>query len=459
MLTRTAVCAATGASASGVIPEDFTGVSTDSRSIAPGDLFVALRGDFHDGRDYASQAVQAGAHAVLVTAAIEGLPCLVVPDTLVAYGQIAAAHLRSLRSTGLQVVGLTGSSGKTTTKDLLSSVLGRRRRVVAAQGSLNNDIGLPATVLRADASTEVLVLEMGMRGLGHIQRLCEVAAPDISVVLNVGHAHIGELGSQAAIAHAKAEIVEYANVGAVAVLNGDDLRTRDMAAMAHGDVVFFGEGEDCSVRATDVVMSEQGAARFVLNLPDGSATAVELAVIGRHQVSNACAVAAVADLLGISADDIASGLMQAQVSSHWRMQLSHTRYGVTVLNDAYNANPDSMAAALRALAQFPCEGKRVAIVGEMLELGQFSQQAHTLVGSMASELGIDHVIAVGHCAEAIMQGRSGADTDVVSNAVQATQLALSLLAPGDVVLVKASRSVGLERVGIDLVQQFGTVSA
>ncbi|NDB18401.1 MAG: UDP-N-acetylmuramoyl-tripeptide--D-alanyl-D-alanine ligase, partial [Actinobacteria bacterium] len=441
MLTSTLVSQATGGRISGDVPAQFPAASTDSRSLAAGELFVALRGHVHDGHEFARDAVAAGAGAVLVESEIPGLPCIVVADTLVAYGQIAAAHLDVLRQQGLTVIGLTGSSGKTTTKDLMSSVLSKHLSVVAAEGSLNNDIGLPATVLRADPSTNVLILEMGMRGLGHIQRLCQIAAPDISVVLNVGHAHIGELGSQDAIARAKAEIVQYARNGATAVLNGDDHRVRAMSSLATGGVVLFGETPDCSVRAGDITLDAEGAACFALLIDGCAPVAVRLGVLGRHQVSNACAVAAVAHHLGIGPDAIAADLGKAHISSKWRMELHRTQRAVTVLNDAYNANPDSMAAALQALSQIPCEGKRVAVLGEMLELGDSSSAAHRRIGELATELGIDLVVAVGDCAGQIAEGRDGAPTHIVADVAEAVGLAKSLLKPGDVVLVKASRSV------------------
>lgn len=459
MLSLSQLVAATGGQFLGVTEIEFTGVSTDSRTINSGELFIAVRGERHDGRDFAQAAIDRGAAAVLVDSPIPALPCIVVDDTVDAYGRIAAAHLEQLRRDGLIVVGITGSSGKTTTKDLLASVLGERMAVVASEASLNNDIGLPATVLRANSGTQVLILEMGMRGLGHIRRLCDIAAPDISVVLNVGHAHIGELGSQDAIAQAKCEIVEWARQPSTAVLNGDDHRVRAMADKAHGRVLLFGEHGEFDVRATHLVVRADGTAAFNLHVAETDVVPVELAVIGQHQVSNACAVATVAHALGMTSADIAGGLSRARIASRWRMELHRTTKGVTIVNDAYNANPDSTAAALRALAQMPCTGRRVAVLGEMLELGAVSRSAHVRIGELSRALGIDLVVAVGAVADWIAEGRADAETVGVADSDSATSQLTSVLQSGDLVLIKASRSVGLERVGIALAEQFGTVSA
>ncbi|MBU6212949.1 MAG: UDP-N-acetylmuramoyl-tripeptide--D-alanyl-D-alanine ligase, partial [Actinomycetales bacterium] len=271
----------------------FSGFSTDTRTMAPGQVFIALRGERVDGHDFVEQAHARGAAAIVVDHDMPPPGCMVVPDTLRAYAAIAADHLRSLRP-GLTVVAVTGSSGKTSTKDLMTSVFGAARRTVAAEGSLNNEVGLPATVLAADGETQVLVLEMGMRGLGHIAYLCHIAPPDISLVLNVGSAHIGELGSREAIAAAKSEIVVGARPGATSVLNADDPLVSAMAAMAPGPVLMFGQAAAADVRATDVALSAEGAATFRLHLPQSEPQSVALQVLGRHQVMNALAAAAAA---------------------------------------------------------------------------------------------------------------------------------------------------------------------
>jgi UDP-N-acetylmuramoyl-tripeptide--D-alanyl-D-alanine ligase len=434
------------------------GFSTDSRTVLPGAAFIAVRGEKFDGHDFVGQALSAGACVAITEYAIADVPCIVVESAIHAYGQIAAEHLRRLRENGITVVALTGSSGKTSTKDLLFSVLSPHRRTLCPEGSFNNDIGLPATVLKADTTTEVLIVEMGMRGIGHIRRLCAIAPPDISVVLNVGSAHIGELGSQAAIAKAKQEIIESALPSAVSVLNADNPWVRPMAEVAHGPVIFFGESSDSHVHAGDVTMNDHGQPEFTLTLPRGESTHVTLPLIGRHQVANACAVAAVAYELGLDADEIARGLSSASTRSKWRMERVVRADGLTVINDAYNANPESVDAALVALAAYPCEGQRIAVLGAMRELGDIAESAHHAIGQRSAELGIDLVVAVGDCGPWIAEGREGMPTNVVTSVDEAITCLLALCAPRDVVLCKASRSVGMERVGTMLSDGFGTVS-
>ena len=438
-------------------PAPVSGFSTDTRTLEPGQVFVALRGEQHDGHHFVEQAHARGAVAVVVDHATSTPGCLVVPDTLRAYADIAADHLRGLRP-GLSVVAVTGSSGKTSTKDLMASVFGAVRRTVAPTGSLNNEVGLPATVLSAGADTQVLVLEMGMRGLGHISYLCRIAPPDISVVLNVGSAHIGELGSREAIAAAKSEIVTGAAPGATVVLNADDPLVSAMAASAPGSVLMFGQSAAADVRATDVTLSAEGAPTFRLHLPQVEPQLVALQVLGRHQVLNACAAAAAAHAAGLAAQDIATGLMQAQSRSRWRMERRVRADGLVVINDAYNANPESMAAAIAALAGQRGAGRTIAVLGEMRELGSWSEAAHVELGRLTRESGIDLVVAVGAAGLQIAQGRGADGTVCVESVADALAVASAECGAADVVLCKASRSIGLERVGMALIEQFGTVS-
>lgn len=433
-----------------------SGFSTDTRTMAPGQVFIALRGERVDGHDFVEQAHARGAAAIVVDHDMPPPGCMVVPDTLRAYAAIAADHLRSLRP-GLTVVAVTGSSGKTSTKDLMASVFGAARRTVAAEGSLNNEVGLPATVLSADGETQVLVLEMGMRGLGHIAYLCRIAPPDISLVLNVGSAHIGELGSREAIAAAKSEIVLGARPGATSVLNADDPLVSAMAARAPGPVLMFGQAAAADVRATDVALSAEGAATFRLHLPQSEPQSVELQVLGRHQVMNALAAAAAAHAVGLSAAQIAAGLVRAQPRSRWRMERRVRADGLVVINDAYNANPESMAVAIEALAAQRGNGRTVAVLGEMRELGSWSEAAHLDLGRLTRESGIDLVIAVGTAGLQIANGRGSAGTVCVDSVDDAVSVVTAECGAEDVVLCKASRSIGLERVGIALLEQFGTV--
>ncbi len=324
-------------------------VVIDSREAVPGTLFAAFAGERADGHDFAAGAVASGAVAVLATRPV-GVPAAVVVDDVTrALGALARHAVRTL---GTQVVALTGSSGKTSTKDLLAQLLGRLGPTVWPEGSQNNEIGLPLTALRADETTRHLVLEMGARGIGHIRYLTELTPPRIGVVLNVGTAHIGEFGGREQIAQAKGELVENlpsAEEGGVAVLNADDPFVRAMAARTSARVVLFGEAPEADVRAENVRLSERGTPAFTLHTPTGCGD-VTMRLYGEHHVSNALAAAAVAHQLGMLAGDIADALSSADTLSRWRMEVTERADGVTVVNDAYNANPDSMRAALRALS-------------------------------------------------------------------------------------------------------------
>ncbi len=436
------------------------GVEFDSRRVGPGGLFLAVAGDQVDGHDFAAAAIAAGAVAVIATRPVDG-PSIEVGDPLTALADLAREVLRRLPD--LLVIGITGSSGKTSTKDLLAQVLAEAGATVAAPGSFNNELGHPYTVLRADRSTRFLITEVSARGIGHIRYLTQIAPPRIGVVLNVGSAHLGEFGSQAAIAVAKGELVEAlppAVRGGVAVLNGDDPLVRAMAARTEARVVLVGRAADCDVRAADVHVDEAGRASFRLESAAGTAQ-VALAVRGEHQVGNALAVAAVAIECGLDLPTIAAALARAQALSPWRMQVNERADGVTVINDAYNANPESMRAALDALhamAQTPVAGsarRTWAVLGPMAELGPGAAGAHLALGRSVAELGIGRLVTVGEAARPIadgtvLEGWDADRADRVPDIATALQLLERELAPGDVVLVKASRSAGLERIGLAL---------
>lgn len=319
-------------------------VVTDSRAVQPGALFVAFAGEHVDGHDYAERAVAAGAVAVLATRPV-GVPAIVVPDVTAALGALARRVVERL---GTTTVALTGSAGKTSTKDLIAQLLERKGPTVYPAGNLNNEIGLPLTALRAAEDTEHLVLEMGARYIGDIRYLTGLVPPKIGLVLNVGTAHIGEFGGREQIAEAKGEIVEALPEDGVAVLNADDPLVRAMASRTKARVVLFGEADDADVRAENVRLTESGQPAFRLHTPTGCSD-VTLRLYGEHHVSNALAAAAVAHELGMSVDEIALALSEAGTLSRWRMEVTERPDGVTVVNDAYNANPESMRAALRAL--------------------------------------------------------------------------------------------------------------
>ena len=437
-------------------------VTVDSRAVAPGDLFVAVPGERVDGHDFLAAAAAAGAVAALTTRPDPALPCVVVPDPVPALGRLAHAVHERLAGQGLVTVGITGSSGKTSTKDLLGQVLAAAGPTVSPPGSYNNDIGLPLTVLDADEDTRFLVLEMGSRGRGHIARLCRVARPDVGVVLNVGSAHLGEFGSADGIAVAKGELVEALPAEGTAVLNADDPRVIGMAPRTRARVVTTGlggrGGNTADVRAEDVVLDEAGRAGFTL-VTGGVRAAVRLQVVGAHQVANALSAAGAAMAAGMTPEDVAAALSAAVPRSRWRMEVTRRDDGVTVVNDAYNANPESMRAALAALAGLPAR-RRVAVLGGMAELGPGAAEAHERLGRDAVAAGVDLVVAVGPDAVGIADGALAAgaheDRDTDKGAVRvpdraaARQLLTEVLVPGDVVLVKASRSYGLEVLAADL---------
>ncbi|MGR7027981.1 UDP-N-acetylmuramoyl-tripeptide--D-alanyl-D-alanine ligase [Geodermatophilus sp. URMC 62] len=434
-----------------------TGVTLDSRTAAAGDLFVAVAGERVDGHDHLDDAAAAGAVAALTTRPGGPLPALVVEDTVVALGRLAGLVHGRLAAAGLLTVGITGSSGKTSTKDLLGQVLTAAGPTVSPPGSYNNDIGLPLTVLSADADTRYLVLEMGARGLGHIARLCAVARPDVGVVLNVGSAHLGEFGSADVIAQAKGELVEALPESGTAVLNADDPRVAAMAPRTRARVVTTGRSPGADVRADDVTLDDAARARFTL-VAGGERHPVALRVVGEHQVANALSAAAAAIAAGVGPDAVAAALSAAEPRSRWRMEVTRRPDGVTVVNDAYNANPESMRAALAALAGMPA-AHRVAVLGGMAELGPGATGEHERLGRDAVAAGVDLLVAVGPDAAGMVTGARAAgarDGQGATGAVSvpdraaARELLSEVLVPGDVVLVKASRSHGLELLAADL---------
>lgn len=417
----------------------------DSRDPVAGGLFLAIAGEHVDGHDFAAPALAGGAAAVLGSRVVPG-PVVVVADVQAALGLLAAHVLVELRRAvpELRVLAVTGSQGKTSVKDLLGSVLADAGATVATYGSFNNELGLPLTVLRADRGTRYLVLEMGARGIGHIAELCAIAPPDISLVLNVGQAHLGEFGSQANIAVAKGELVEALGPDGVAVLNADDPLVAAMATRTRGEVRTFGTGE-ATLRLADLVLDDFGRPSFDLVLGDERAR-VQLQVIGAHQATNAAAAALGAVSAGVPLADVAASLGRMATLSKWRMELAERADGLVVINDAYNANPDSMAAALVALAGI---GERTgrptyAVLGEMRELGEAGPAEHRRIAELARELGIDRLFVVGEGARTMTEAD---DTAIFFDSVRAAADGVRKNVDGtQVVLVKASRAARLERV-------------
>ncbi|MEV6809655.1 UDP-N-acetylmuramoyl-tripeptide--D-alanyl-D-alanine ligase [Streptomyces sp. NPDC017248] len=428
-------------------------VVRDSREVVPGSLFAAFVGERVDGHDYAQRVVEAGAVAVLASRPV-GVPAVVVDDVQAALGALARHVVARL---GATLVALTGSAGKTSTKDLIAQVLGRKAPTVFTPGSLNNEIGLPLTALTATEETRFLVLEMGARGIGHIRYLAGLTPPKIGLVLNVGTAHIGEFGGREQIAQAKGELVEALPADGTAVLNADDPLVRAMASRTQAKVVLFGESAEADVRAENVRLTDSGQPAFRLHTPSG-ASDVTMRLYGEHHVSNALAAAAVAHELGMSAAEIALALSEAGSLSRWRMEVTERPDGVTIVNDAYNANPESMRAALRALAAMGRGRRTWAVLGKMAELGDEALAEHDAVGRLAVRLNVSKLVAVGGIEASWLQlgayneGSWGEESVHVSDAQAAIDLLRSELRPGDVVLVKASRSVGLESVAQALVE-------
>jgi UDP-N-acetylmuramoyl-tripeptide--D-alanyl-D-alanine ligase len=429
-------------------------VVADSRLVVPGALFVAIPGERVDGHHFAGQAIADGAHVVLASRPVN-VPAVMVDDTVAGLGLLARGYLRRLtEAVGPTVVGITGSSGKTSTKDIVAQLMGTHGPTVAPVGSFNTEVGLPLTVLQADAGTRYLVLELSARGMGHIAYLCGIARPSIGVVLNVGAAHLGEFGSRDAVARAKGELVEALPTDGTAILNADDVAVAAMRSRTNARVVTFGVEAPADVRAVDIRLDELARPTFRLVSAAGEVE-IALALHGAHHVPNALAAAAVAFELGMDVASVGAGLGRVQVASRWRMQVSQRSDGLTVINDAYNANPESMRAALRALAAIggPADGRRRthAVLGVMAELGPGSVVAHRELGATAAHLGVHRLVVVGADARAIADGALDAGFDpscvvVVDDVAAATALLESDLGPDDVVLVKASRSADLQRV-------------
>ena len=429
-------------------------VDTDSRLIGDGDVFVAKRGEFDDGHRFVQAAVDAGAALVVVEHPVEvPVPQVVVPDSVQALGFFATEIVTRVRAGGgLKVVGITGSNGKTTTKNLLRTILERRGETVAPRDSFNNEVGAPLTMLKLTPTTRFLVAEMGASGKGEITRLIRMAKPDIGVVLTVGLAHAGEFGGIETTLATKTEMVQDLEPGDVAVLNIDDPRVAGMAGKTRAEVLWFGLSDSAAVRATDIDATAAGTS-FVLHLPGGVSSPVHFAVLGEHHVMNALAAAASAYVLGVPIDEIVSALETVTRAERWRMEVMGGANGVTVINDAYNASPDSMAAALKTVALIATPGQRTtAVLGEMSELGPYSVEEHDRIGRMVVRFNIHRLIVVGEGARAIHlaaehEGSWGGEAVFVETADEAFDIVAADTRAGDLILVKSSNSAGLRFLG------------
>ena len=427
-------------------------VSTDSRTIKPGELFVALRGENFEGHDFIEAGAKAGATGALVDLNWAGnvpnnFALLRATDTLQAYQMLAANYRRSLT---LKVLAITGSNGKTSTKDFAASVLARRFRVTKTEGNFNNHVGLPRTILEATSADEVAVWEIGMNHPGEIAALSKIAAPDAAIITNIGVAHIEFMGSREAIAAEKGALAEAIETQGTVILNADDPFSEGIAARTRAKVVSAGTTGG-AVRAIEIRQSADGSEFTIVE--GAHRCRAQLPVAGTHMVQNALLAVAAGRAFGLSIEECAAGLAAAPLTKA-RLQIKEIG-GVQFLDDSYNANPDSMKAALRTLVELDAEGKRIAVLGEMRELGAESERGHREIGEAAATLGVDQLITIGDAAELIAEGARIAGLDKVSSArstSEAAKLLSEMAEPGDLVLIKGSRAARTEEV----IEQFGS---
>ena len=420
-------------------------VVTDSREAQAGSLYVARRGESADGHAFVSGAAKRGAVAAIVEHEVdEAVAQIVVEDSTEALGALARAHVEKLRSSGdLDVIAMTGSVGKTTTKDLLLQIMSEDGPTVAPKLSFNNEVGLPLTALLADESTRHLVLEMGASGPGHITYLTDIVAPDVAIELCVGHAHVGGFGGFEGVAAAKAELIKGTRPGGPVILNTDDPNVEAMAPLATGRVIRFSASgnERGDVVARDVRLDRADRASFTLVTPEGEAP-IDLKIVGRHHVANALAAAAGALTLGVSLQTVAAVLSRARALSPHRMDVHELRVDgmdLTLIDDSYNANLDSMRAGIAALASIGRDSQRIAVLGEMLELGEDSQSLHQQVGALIADAGVETLIGLGTDAHYYLEGAPDVpNREVAADPQDAARLALEHAKDGAVVLVKGS---------------------
>ena len=428
-----------------------SGVAIDSRDVSPGKLFFALLGARSDGHLYVGDVLNRGGAAVIsrqvqVNAAQSQRPLIMVADTLQAMQDLAGYYRRLF---SLPVVAVKGSTGKTTTKDLIAGVLGTIYRVLKTEGNQNNEIGLPLTLMRIDRDCDAVVLEMAMRGQGQIAALCRLSQPQIGVVTNIGMTHMESLGSQEAIAEAKGELLRALPPGGCAVLNGDDPWQRRLADQCNCEVIFYGEGDGTAVSARNIVMYGLRGSEWLLQTPLGEATC-HLPHPGRHNISNALAAAAVGCQLGLRPEQIAHGLETVSLTGR-RLEIKKGIRGSTIVDDTYNASPASVKAALRLLADIPDRGRSIAVLGDMYELGQETVSGHRAVGEYAATLQIDYLFTVGELAREIAEGARAAGmptnrVGVCPDNQTVTALVRDFVKSGDVVLIKGSRGVRMEEI-------------
>lgn len=443
--TLAEVCQATqGSSEQQTSRYKFSSVSTDTRKIAPGSLFVALNGERFDGHDFVEEAVRKGASGVIVSRNIQvetETAVITVRDTRKALQDLALFHRRRF---GIPVIAITGSNGKTTTKDMTAAVLASRFPVLKTEANFNNEIGLPLTLLNLTAEHHAAVVEMGMRGKGEISELAGIALPTIGVVTNVGESHIERLGSMAAIADAKAELVEAVGKDGFVVLNGDNNYVKAMRSKTTARVAFYGMSNEADVRASDIA-SQDGGTTFICHTTNQEFP-VQLTVPGRHNVYNALAAIAVGLELGLTPNEIKRGLLSF-TTGKMRLHIEQ-RDGLTIINDAYNASPLSMAAAIETLGDIG-RGRKIAVLGDMLELGEFAEAAHTQIGIKLAQQNVDALVTVGALGRYIAQGAQQAGVVLIKsceNHDAAKAVIKEIIKPGDTLLIKGSRGMQMEKI-------------
>lgn len=430
---------------------EFTGLTTDSRAVKAGELFVAFSGENFDGHNYCAKAVELGATGVLVSKDVEGLPedvaVFKVPNTLKAFQEIARAYRRSF--TDLKVFAITGSNGKTSTKDLLAACLGAKYNVVKTQGNFNNEIGLPKTLLNITVDTDIAVVEMGMRGLGQIAELCEIAEPDSGLISNVGETHMELLGSMENIGKAKGEIVENLPANGFAVLNGDNEYVVAAAGKTKAKVVFFGLSEACDYRGSDIVTTGLGTTFTCTEKATGKSVQVKLQLIGEHNVYNALSAIAGAACYGVTLEESVKALATARLTGS-RQEIIYIG-DITFINDAYNASPASMEAALKTLAEAKKAAKNartIAVLADMLELGAISEDGHRRVGKWAVENGTDFILTYGDEAAYIADEakKLGGNVQHCADRHEAANVLRTIANAGDIILLKGSHSMQVDKM-------------
>ena len=434
-------------------------VQIDSRLADAGSIFFAKPGLEADGHDFVSDAVSKGSVIAVVQHVVDApISQVVVKDTVAALGILASWLINELKAQGkLRVIGITGSNGKTTTKNMLREILSRVGNTIAPIESFNNKVGAPISILRADLNTQFLVVEMGAEGMGSISYLAQMARPDVGVILKVGMAHAGEFGGIENTAQIKGELATALSEDSDLVLNADDALVRQMANKTKAKVHWFGTAAESEFKGYDVSLSKQGTS-FVLGWPDGESSKIQLKILGEHHIMNALAAATTATLLGATKEQIVQSLESIELAERWRMQRAVRADGVTVINDAYNASPDSMKAALQTLAQLGRMGTRtIAVLGEMAELGEFSITEHDAIGRLVVRLNIDQLVVVGEGAKLIHMGASqegswDGESKFFPSIAEALEYLRGILTDGDTVLVKSSKSANLRFLGDELME-------